>query len=83
MKRGIPIAITAFVGATLVLSFYIPRSPFDDAERLIPQFFNIVAAFAFILGGGNLLRVHLTKISRRDHEWGFSIVTVVGLALMR
>ena len=42
----------------------------------------IIAAFAFVLGGGNLLRIHLTKISRRDHEWLFSVVTVAGFVVM-
>jgi hypothetical protein len=29
-----------------------------------------------------LLRVHLTRISRRDHEWTYSIVTVAGFLVM-
>jgi hypothetical protein len=70
--------ITGIVGTLLVISYYVPHPPFDEVERKIPDFFNIIAAFAFILGGGNLLRIHLTRISRRDHEWTYSVVTVVG-----
>jgi hypothetical protein len=82
LKRAVPILITAFVGIVLVVAFFVPRAPFSEIERRIPDFFNIIAAFAFILGGGNLLRVHLTKITRRDHEWGYSIVTVAGFLAM-
>lgn len=82
MKRTVPLFITGIVGTLLIISYYVPHPPFDEVERLIPDFFNIIAAFAFILGGGNLLRIHLTRISRRDHEWLFSIVTVAGFLVM-
>lgn len=82
MKRTVPLFITGIVGTLLIISYYVPRGFFRQTERLIPDFFNIIAAFAFVLGGGNLLRVHLTKISRRDHEWGYSIVTVAGFLVM-
>src|SRR4030095_17041192 len=82
MKRGVPIAITFLVGLSLVIAFFVPHTPFDALDRHIPEYFNIIAAFAFVLGGGNLLRVHLTRITRRDHEWIYSIVTVVGFLVM-
>ncbi|HET9888530.1 MAG TPA: hypothetical protein VFR10_13565 [bacterium] len=82
MKRGIPIAITFLVGISLVIAFFVPHAPFDSLDRHIPEYFNIIAAFAFVLGGGNLLRVHLTRITRRDHEWAYSIVTVTGFLVM-
>ena len=78
MKRTVPLFITGLVGALLIASYFIPAEPFGEIEERIPDFFNIIAAFAFVLGGGNLLRVHLTKVSRRDHEWGYSLVTVAG-----
>jgi hypothetical protein len=45
-------------------------------------FFDIIAVFAFFLGGGNLLRVHFTKLSRKKDDWQFSIVTIVGFFVM-
>ena len=82
MKRTVPLLITAIVGTLLVISYYVPHRPFDSFERKFPDYFNIIAAFAFILGGGNLLRIHLTRISRRDHEWFYSVVTVAGFLVM-
>ena len=82
MKRTVPILITAIVGVLLIISYYVPAPPFNEIERKIPDFFNIIAAFAFVLGGGNLLRIHLTRISRQDHDWLYSIVTVVGFVVM-
>jgi hypothetical protein len=82
MKRTVPLFITGIVGTLLIVSYFVPRGFFRESERLIPGFFNIIAAFAFVLGGGNLLRVHLVKISKRDHEWAYSVVTVVGFLVM-
>jgi hypothetical protein len=45
-------------------------------------FFDIIAVFAFFLGGGNLVRVHVKKLSRRKADWWFSVVTLVGFFFM-
>jgi hypothetical protein len=52
--------------------------PISEIEEHANIWFDIIAVFAFFLGGGNLLRVHLTKLNRRKSDWGFSIVTLVG-----
>lgn len=82
MKRTIPIFITALVGTLLIMSYFIPHEPFATIEQRIPDWFNIIAAFAFVLGGGNLLKVHMIRVSRRDHEWLYSLVTVLGFVVM-
>jgi hypothetical protein len=82
LKRTIPIFITALVGTLLIMSYFIPHEPFATIEQRIPDWFNIIAAFAFVLGGGNLLKVHMIRVSRRDHEWLYSLVTVLGFVVM-
>jgi hypothetical protein len=82
LKRTVPLFITGIVGTLLIISYFVPHPPFDEVERKIPDFFNIIAAFAFILGGGNLLRIHLTRITSRGHEWTYSVVTVTGFVVM-
>ncbi|MDH4158007.1 MAG: hypothetical protein OEW00_12105 [candidate division Zixibacteria bacterium] len=80
MKRQIPLFITFFVGALLIFSVFIP--PMESAGENFTLFFDIIAVFAFFLGGGNLLRVHITKLKRRKQDWPFSIVTIAGFAFM-
>jgi hypothetical protein len=80
MKRQIPILITATVGTVLVLSVFFP--PANMLGEDFSLFFDIIAVFAFFLGGGNLVRIHFTKVYRRRPEWGYSIVTLVGFAVM-
>jgi hypothetical protein len=63
------------VGVLLVLAFFFP--PLAQVNTELSEYFNILAAVAFILGGGSLMRVHLEKLNRRRKGWGYSIVTLV------
>ena len=47
MKRTIPLLITAVIGTLLIASYFIPAGPFAEIERQIPNFFNIIASFAW------------------------------------
>ena len=82
MKRTVPLAITFIVGTVLVLADFIPHKPFGNLGDDFSLYFDIIAVFAFLLGGGNLIRVHLTKVSRKKEDWPFSIVTLVGFIVM-
>lgn len=82
MKRTIPLVITFVVGLTLIIAVFIPHDPFFDMDTKFSIFYDVIAVFAFILGGGNLLRVHLNKVSQKRRDWKFSIVTLSGFFLM-
>lgn len=64
----------------LILSVFFP--PVETWGEDFSLFFDIIAVFAFFLGGGNLIRVHGDKIQKRKSDWGFSIITVVGFLIM-
>ncbi len=80
MRREIPLFITIFVGGLAILSFFSP--PFEPLGEDFTLFFDIIAVFAFFLGGGNLMRIHIEKLIRRKADWGFSLVTLGGFLLM-
>jgi hypothetical protein len=68
------------VGTVLILSVFFP-----PAERLgedFSIFFDIIAVFAFFLGGGNLVRMHGNRLYKKQKDWGFSLVTLGGFFLM-
>lgn len=75
MKRTVPVLIAATVGFVLILSHFVPFTESWGDLSLI--WFDILAAFAFVLGGANLLKMHLQKISDQRAGWGYSVVTVV------
>lgn len=80
MKRTIPLVITALVGFTLVIAAFVPA--LVSLSELGAVFFDILAAIAFILGGGNLLRNHGEKIYRQHQGWGYSLIALVSFLAM-
>lgn len=64
----------------LILSVFFP--PTEGWGEDFALFFDIIAVFAFFLGGGNLIRVHSDKIQKRKEDWGFSIITIAGFVVM-
>ena len=79
MKRTIPLLITGIVGFILIVSYFVPAT--EDLGEKVSIHFDILAGIAFILGGGNLLSIHLKKISNRGAGWGYSGVTLIAFCL--
>lgn len=82
MKKMVPLFITFISGAMLILALFVPAPPFPGLEEEFSIWFDLIAVFSFLLGGGNLLRVHLKKVARQERDWMFSLVTVLGFMLM-
>ncbi|MEE8578230.1 MAG: hypothetical protein V3T31_13335 [candidate division Zixibacteria bacterium] len=80
MKRQIPLFITFFVGTLLIFSVFVP--PMENLGENFTLFFDIIAVFAFFLGGGNLVRIHVIKLMKQKRDWVFSIVTLFGFFFM-
>lgn len=78
MRRTIPLLITGVVGVCLVMAVFVPVEPFKTIDREFSVYFDIVAVFAFVLGAGNLLKVHGNRVWKRDKDWPFSGVTLAG-----
>jgi len=76
IRITLPVAIASTVGILLVLALFI--APMEGVNSELSNYFDIIAAVAFILGGGNLLHIHLNKISRRSKGWLYSFVTLGG-----
>ena len=74
MKRTIPLLITAVGGFVLIGAYFIPFA--QNWGELATIWFDVLASVAFILGGGNLLKTHLKKMSDRGRGWGYSGIVV-------
>lgn len=79
MKRTIPLIIASATGLVLIVSWFIPYTESWGDKAMI--WFDILASVALILGGANLLKTHLQKMSDRRAGWGYSLVTVVALVV--
>jgi hypothetical protein len=80
MKRTIPLLITALGGIIMIISNFVP--PTQNWSDEVSTWFTILAAIAFILGGGNLLKINLRKISDRRPGWGYAAVTLTAFCVM-
>ena len=80
MKRNIPLLLAIAAGFVMIVAFFIPAT-LTWGEK-VSIWFDVLASIAFILGGGNLLKVHLKKVSDKAAGWGYSIITVVAFLVM-
>lgn len=81
LRLNIPLFLAFFVGTSMLVAHFVPRSPFDQLDSTLSDFFNIIAVFALILGGGNLLRMHLFRLSKKHKDWVYSVVTLLGFVV--
>ena len=79
MKRTVPLLITSLGGLVLIASFFVPAA--ESWGEVATTWFNILAAIAFVLGGGNLLKVHLKAIADRVAGWGYSAVILASFLI--
>lgn len=79
MKRTLPLLITGLTGLVMVVAYFIPSAQaWGDTAT---TWFNILAASALLLGGGNLLKVHLRAVFEQNPGWGFSAVTAAAFLI--
>ncbi len=72
MKRLVPLWLTAIAGIVMIVSYFIPFAQGWGEDTSI--WFDILAGIAFILGGGNILKIHLRKVSDKNKGWGYSVI---------
>jgi len=79
MKRNVPLLITALGGFILIISYFIPAT--QGWGEVAAIWFDILASIAFILGGANLLKIHLKKISDKSVGWAYSAITLAAFLI--
>jgi hypothetical protein len=79
VKREIPLLLTALIGAIMIAAFFVPHQWVSVPADFLQQTAVIVVAFGYVLGGANVLRVNLDGIFRRQRDWPYKIVLLVGM----
>jgi len=80
MKRTVPLWIAMIAGFVMIVAYFIPHTV--GWGEAVSIWFDLLAAIAFILGGGNLLKVHLKKVSDRVEGWAYSAITILAFVTM-
>jgi hypothetical protein len=74
-RRTIPLILAFVVGWLMILTKFVPSIESWGEDAAV--WFDIIAAIAFALGGGNLLKIHTSKVKKQIKGWGYSVITVV------
>jgi hypothetical protein len=79
IKRWFPILLALFSGGVVLAGYLVPAlAGFRDE---LVRGAVIVAAFAFILGVFNILRVHSRQVLARRSGWPYSLVLLIALVI--
>ena len=79
MKRTLPLIIAGATGLVLLVAYFVP--PAESWGDTAMSWFNILAAVAFILGGGNLIKLNLQKVAAQKPGWGYAAVTLLAFLI--
>jgi hypothetical protein len=79
LKRQGPILVAFVVGMLMMVQFFTPNPLFRDLYNVVLDWKQVVLGCTFILGTWSLIRYHTKKIQRRQENWQYSYVTIIGL----
>ena len=83
LKRQLPVIIMVSIGMLTLLAHFIKIESIGTwVEEDSLLWFDIIAAFAIFLGSFNLLKIHFSKIFKKNKEWPYSIILISGFFLM-
>ena len=65
----------------MMVQFFTPNPFFLRLYNIVLDWKQVVLGCTFILGTWSLIRYHVKKIQRRQENWQYSYVTLIGLAV--
>jgi FlaA1/EpsC-like NDP-sugar epimerase len=82
MRRQLPILIVFVSGVFMIIQYFIPHESFEFIYEYAMDWIIIIGIFAMLLGLWSLTRVSVSKVQTKAPGWGFSVMTLIGLATM-
>ncbi len=82
MRRQIPIAVCFIFGIFMLVQFFVPHPAFTRGYQSILDWMQIVYVFALLVGALSFLLLHLEKISKKQKDWAYDLVAIIGLLVM-
>lgn len=79
LTRQVPLFIAFVAGVAMIIQFFIPHQVSVDFLAGMNRSALIVVGFAALIGLISLIKVNMNKISRKMTNWGYSVVTLVGI----
>ncbi len=82
LKRDLPVWLGFLGGMTVALETFLNIDIIKTGSRVFLQWRVIIAAAALVLGGGNMVRIHLRKLSARKENWQYSVILLASLFIL-
>src|ERR1700752_2816701 len=82
MRREIPLFLTFLFGAFFIVTFFFDTDFIKFATEPVNDWVSIIISFTYVLGLGNVLRIHSKKIARKEEGWPNSLATILGVLVM-
>lgn len=70
------------MGILMLGQYFVPHAASQDLFRRTQDWLLVIGVFALVLGLGSLIHLHWERIRRRSANWRYSVVVLVGLAVM-
>lgn len=82
MRKRIPLTICFVFGILAVIQFFIPHGYSKAAYTMFLDWYLVVYVFALVIGLQTIIYLHVNKVKRKAAGYGYSVVTLVSLAVM-
>jgi hypothetical protein len=82
MKTALPLVLGFVAGWFGFSELYIEHEDYRSVFEVLSDFTIILAAMAYVLGGINIVQVNWPKIRRREADWQYKVLLLVGAAVM-
>jgi len=81
MRRQLPVFLTFICAFVLTIQFFVPHRSFEQVYEVSNIWLQILGVFTILIGILSLVEAHVRKITRRQPQWQYSVITIVGLAV--
>ncbi|RMH44620.1 MAG: PEGA domain-containing protein [Deltaproteobacteria bacterium] len=82
MKTIAPLVIGFIAGLFGFSELYIEHEGYRAVFQVLSDCAIVLAAMAYVLGGINVVQVNWPKIRRRESDWQYKVVLLVGVVVM-
>ena len=82
MKHSAPLVFAFIVGIIVLLSEFIPHSPFNQIVSTLEGWFMIISGFAILLGQVSQIRMNTHKIVHKLPNWQYHLAGLISFGLM-
>ena len=83
IKRQLPVIIMILIGLLTLSANFLKLESINSWVKVDSLlWFDIIAAFAILLGAFHLLKIHFTKIDTKHKDYPYSIILIIGFLAM-